>query len=196
MSSHLLAARTPHWWDGDHSPYFSPTLWGLNKIHEELDTTPGLYCYSNTFILQVPFTWPWRESEMLFWEIPDTSGLSWQSMWYRVSWPSHAYSSLLAHGRWVIAWEKARQKWDFSVVFTNHSVIFNSVLLETREYFPRFWKVIPCWGRSPCLLLRALRIKENWNNGLSLYREAFWQLTLLFLHCALGNTWFLFWLSI
>lgn len=99
-------------------------------------------------------------------------------------------------GRWVIAWEKARQKWDFRVVFTNHSIIFNSVLLETREYFPCFWKVIPRWGRSPCPLLRALRINDNWNNSLSLYREAFWQLTLLFLHCALGNTWFLFWLSI
>lgn len=48
---------------------------------------------------KVLYSWcPLREPEMPYWGILNISALSWQSVWYRISWPSHlAYSSVLSH---------------------------------------------------------------------------------------------------
>lgn len=96
-SLHFLAPQIPHWWNSDHIAYLSVSLWGLNKSLTQ--HVAHIAVVTHLFWKVLYSRCPLREPEMPNWGILNISALSWQSVWYRISWPSHlAYSSVLSHG--------------------------------------------------------------------------------------------------
>lgn len=94
---HFLAPQIPHWWNSDHIAYLSVSLWGLNKSLTQ--HVAHIAVVTHLFWKVLYSRCPLREPEMPNWGILNISALSWQSVWYRISWPSHlAYSSVLSHG--------------------------------------------------------------------------------------------------